>query len=165
MKLAGRCKDGRIFSARFESTYFFACMRAAEVGLREGGQWNGCSRLDMMRSDAALDQPIVGCDRPLSVWLCPRTSKSGLSPLADNSRIDFTVQPGVTKRRRRADRIPCVWRFHRTCFSLRVEQPPAASVTEALVGPSWRHVSFGSRLADLMAIARLRFGRRLTQQR
>jgi hypothetical protein len=99
-------------------------MRAAEVGLREGGQWNGCSRLDMMRSDAALDQPIAACDRPSSVWLCPRTSKSGLSPLADNSRIDFTVQPGVTKRRRRADPIPSVWRFHRTCFSLRVEQPP-----------------------------------------
>jgi hypothetical protein len=29
-------------------------MRAAEVGLRDGDQWNGCARLDIRRSNAAL---------------------------------------------------------------------------------------------------------------
>lgn len=123
MKLAGRCKDGHTFSARFESTYFFACMRAAEVGLREGGQRNGCSRLDMRRSDAALRSAYCRLRQTFRLWLCHRTGKSGLSPLADNCRIDFIVQPDVTKRRRRVDPIPFVWRFHRTCFSLRVEHP------------------------------------------
>jgi|SRR5882757_11314215 hypothetical protein len=53
-----------------------------------------------------------------------RIGKSGLSQLADNYRIHFIVQPGVTKRRRRVNPIPLIWRFHLTCFSLRVEQPP-----------------------------------------
>jgi hypothetical protein len=52
-----------------------------------------------------FDQPIAGCDRSSSVWLRDRIGKSGLSQLTDNYRIHFTVQRGVTKRRRRVDPI------------------------------------------------------------
>ena len=74
------------------------------------------------RDDSISLLPVV---TDLRAFGCAtRIGKSGLSQLADNYRIHFTVQPGVTKRRRRVDPIPSIRRFHLTCFSLRVEQPP-----------------------------------------
>src|SRR5258708_9961924 len=64
-----------------------------------------------------------------------RIGKSGLSQLADNYRIHFIVQPGVTKRRRRVNPIPLLLRFHLTCFSLLPEPPPCRVSYQAACPP------------------------------